>query len=55
MDDVLLPGYMGKFIPDNFASMNLDVPLYLFELRPNFEFVDAEAQNSVADSEEVAG
>lgn len=51
--EVLLPGYMGKFIPDNFASLNLDIPLYLFEMRPNFEFIDAEAQDSV--SEEVTG
>ena len=38
--DVLTPGYMGNFIPDNFVSLKLDLPLYMFRMVPNFEFAE---------------
>lgn len=36
--DILMPGYMGNFIPPDFPSLNLELPLYVFRLKPNFSF-----------------
>jgi len=35
-DDAIEPSYMGNFIPDNFVSLKLELPLYKFYLQPNF-------------------
>ena len=43
-DPVLEPGYMRNFIPENFMSLGLDLPLLVMELRPNYDFKD-EADN----------
>jgi hypothetical protein len=36
-DGVLEPGYMGNFIPENFAKMDLDVHLWVLHMSPNFD------------------
>jgi len=40
--EVLEPSYVGTLIPADFASLNLDLRLWLFELRPNFDFAENE-------------
>jgi len=48
-DDILQPGYMGNFIPADFVSLNLDLPLFVFILQPNFEFQEAKQDQSLPD------
>jgi hypothetical protein len=39
---VLEPGYMGNFIPSDFLSLKLDLPLYLFRFEPNYDFKETD-------------
>lgn len=36
-DEALSPGYMGSFIPRDFVNLKLSIPLYRFELQPNYD------------------
>ena len=42
---VLQPGYMGNFIPDNFVE--LDIPLAIFHIVPNYDFPREEVVDDV--------
>jgi hypothetical protein len=49
--EILKPGYMGNFIPPDFPSLKLALPLYELHLRPNFNFdPDKDYKNSSATS-----
>lgn len=41
-DGILEPGYMGSFIPRDFAALTLELPLYLFYLQANYDFKDSD-------------
>lgn len=39
-DEILEPGVIGRFIPQDFVQMKLDIPLVLFEMAPNYDYKD---------------